>query len=442
MGQEAAVFDQISTNDLRVPREYAKLDEHAEAGTLARLEQWKRKACDVLATLRDQLRSRESVSLQTQVEVIYFAASFDGFSPWVLEASRTAAQDILTSYEKPATELLERVLRDFVKPVFSLNPHPNVNVETGRKLPRSAGGTQGNLDYLEGQEWKSHPELFNVVSWCLRHVDGRAVERLWHLFIPPIMTYLDDYQASYKVQGVRLASQLLQNAPSSLLRRTGIDVLLSTSLRTCLTFLHDPETPDLIRAAVSTHLRLIQMTTDEGSAARFEQLCSLLGDSIIGNIWIYASREPGVIEASMDCIPEIVGMLDVGTTRYLKALIPQLVFPLIPAPENGASVGYKLSSARALHSVLRVCVPRIHKWRGTISEAALKCWVELADAGVDDEAVSALRYELRNICAALAEACCTTAPQFFDELQAVVSLDVQLFRPLTQDLLISPHCNR
>ena len=41
------------------------------------------------------------------------------------------------------------------------------------------------------------------------------------------MTYLDDYKAPYKLQGVRLASQLLQRAPPELLRRTGMDVLLS-----------------------------------------------------------------------------------------------------------------------------------------------------------------------------------------------------------------------
>ncbi|CDO74163.1 hypothetical protein BN946_scf185043.g214 [Trametes cinnabarina] len=151
------------------------------------------------------------------------------------------------------------------------------------------------------------------------------------------MTYQDDHQAAFKLQGVRLVSQLLHNAPPNLLRRTGVDVLLSTSLKTCLTFLHDSETPALIRAAVSAHLYLTERTTTEGSAARFEQLCGLLGDGIIGNIWLYAYREPHVIEASLDCIPDVVQLLDIGTARYLKALVPQLVFPLVPAPENGAS---------------------------------------------------------------------------------------------------------
>ncbi|KAJ3010846.1 hypothetical protein NUW54_g2351 [Trametes sanguinea] len=251
------------------------------------------------------------------------------------------------------------------------------------------------------------------------------------------MTYLDDHQALYKLHGVHLVLDLLQHASADLLRRTGVGVLLSTSLRTCLTFLHDPETPALIRASVSAYLRLVQLTTTEGSAARFDQLCGLLGDSIIGNIWVYAYREPAVIEASVDCLPAVVDLLDIGTSRYLKALIPQLIFPLAPAPENGASIGYKLSSACALSVVIRVCASRIHKWRGTILEGVLKCWVELADAEDHDERVVKLREQLWGICTELVTACRISAPQIIAELRSVQCLDSSLFKPILSSSLES-----
>ena len=53
-----------------------------------------------------------------------------------------------------------------------------------------------------------------------------TVEKLWHLFIPPIMTLLDDYEARYKLKGVQVVSRLLEVSPPDLLRRTGIDSLL------------------------------------------------------------------------------------------------------------------------------------------------------------------------------------------------------------------------
>jgi hypothetical protein len=55
-----------------------------------------------------------------------------------------------------------------------------------------------------------------------------AYEGLWHLVIPPVMTLLDDYEAPYKIHGIKVVSELLQRAPIDLLKRTGIDGLLFT----------------------------------------------------------------------------------------------------------------------------------------------------------------------------------------------------------------------
>ncbi|KAI0643666.1 hypothetical protein C8Q79DRAFT_914611 [Trametes meyenii] len=385
MPEQAATFAQKAAEELRVLPEFAKYEDQSEAEVIVRLEHWKQRASETLAAFREDWRSQEALSAQTKAQVIYSVAAFDGDGAWVLDSSRATAQDVLSSLGTPETDILERILRDFVKPIFILNPHPHINVDTGRTLPRSAGGALGDLDYLEGQAWKTHPELFNVLRWCLRQADGQAIERLWHLFVPPTMTYLDDYQAEYKLQGVRLVSQLLEVTPADLLRRTGIDVLLLTSLKICMTFLHNRETPDLIRATVPVYIRLTTATTKEGSVQRFDQLCSLLSDSIIGNVWIYASREPETIQASIDVIPDIIEALGVGTVRYLKALVPQLVFPLVPAPDNDASNAQKFSSLRALRCIVQACAPRIHGWRGMILGALLKCWVSVLENDTDDK---------------------------------------------------------
>ena len=42
------------------------------------------------------------------------------------------------------------------------------------------------------------------------------------------MTFLDAYQAPYKLQGVLLVSHLLEKVPVILLKRTGIGQLLTT----------------------------------------------------------------------------------------------------------------------------------------------------------------------------------------------------------------------
>jgi hypothetical protein len=46
-----------------------------------------------------------------------------------------------------------------------------LNLETGRKLPRSAGGYAAAQDAYEGQLWKVHPGIGNVILWCVRCID-------------------------------------------------------------------------------------------------------------------------------------------------------------------------------------------------------------------------------------------------------------------------------
>jgi hypothetical protein len=59
-------------------------------------------------------------------------------------------------------------------------------------------------------------------------MQANTYESVWHLILPPVMTFLDDFQASYKLQGVRLVSDLLSRVPPELLKRTGVDGLLFT----------------------------------------------------------------------------------------------------------------------------------------------------------------------------------------------------------------------
>jgi hypothetical protein len=148
---------------------------------------------------------------------------------------------------------------------------------------------------------------------------------------------LDDYQVPYKLRGVKIAHQLLQNVPPSLLRRTGIDTLLRTvrvrlscglpfyshiqfrkSVSTCFNHLRDPASPRLVSEGVKTTLALVQLTASVGSAEYFEQLCTLLGEAIIGTIWRYAYGDHDIILSTIQTLPEILILLQLGSARYLK----------------------------------------------------------------------------------------------------------------------------
>jgi len=243
------------------------------------------------------------------------------------------------------------------------------------------------------------------------------------------MILLDDYEASYKLHGIQIVSNMLRNVPADLLRRTGVDGLLFSSLKTCLTYLHNPETPSLIRTTIPTLTSLVLLTTSVGSEKQFDQLCSILGDGIMGSVWVYATRESDAIEASVDALPGIVQALGIGTVRYLKAIVPQLVFALLPAPENGATKRFQLSSLRALSVIIEACAPRMDKWKNTILEGVLRCWVTLTDAGIEDDQGRALRRGLEEVCDRLRDACPSVANVEYAQL---LQVDENMFGPLVK----------
>ena len=49
-----------------------------------------------------------------------------------------------------------------------------LNLETSRKLPRTAGGYVASQDAYEGQEWKTHPGIGNVLLWCVQRINVRT----------------------------------------------------------------------------------------------------------------------------------------------------------------------------------------------------------------------------------------------------------------------------
>jgi hypothetical protein len=79
----------------------------------------------------------------------------------------------LAPFADTPVALLEMILTHHVKSIFKFNPHPSLNLSTGRKLPENAGGLMGSQDYYEGQVWKRYPGASNLLSWCVHNIQVR-----------------------------------------------------------------------------------------------------------------------------------------------------------------------------------------------------------------------------------------------------------------------------
>ncbi|KAK7061347.1 hypothetical protein R3P38DRAFT_2828989 [Favolaschia claudopus] len=424
-------LDSVITS-LRVPADFNRYRSIDDRDVITRLDQWKKDALGKLRELHTRIQQeRERLSLKQQADIIATAAPFDdGDEAWVSPDSLQVAHEILSLFSEPSLPLVVQILQNNVKTLFRSNPHPSINLQTGRKLARPAGGPMASQDFYESQTWKDHPGASNIVLWGVRNIPSDAYEANWHLVIPPLMALLDDYEARYKLMGVKIMSAMLERVPSSVLKRTGVDSLLMGSLTRSLAQLQSPETPQLIRAAISASLALIQLTTSTGSADRFDQLCALLGDGIIGTIWPYSSDRLPALLASIDALPPLLRALGVGCARYMKVLVAQLVHPLAPLEYENKSVELQILSLRALCALMEGCPERIMHWKGTILNGVARCWVGIMDSS--ETPSDGLKQELKKVSHALAIACpsvlqgeysrfCTLDPMFTDLFHSISS---------------------
>lgn len=108
-------------------------------------------------------------------------------------------------------------------------------------------------------------------------------------------------------------------------------------------FLHNPKTPELLSTSIPTIVELVDLLlpartlSKAGGKQRFDRLCSVLGEAIIGNIWIHASRDIATIRATVDQVPLLVESLGICAVRYLKASLLQLSPHILFAKEGSLS---------------------------------------------------------------------------------------------------------
>lgn len=121
--------------------------------------------------------------------IIALAVPFTGSGPWTKEESRTTSQgspecmydprsypfppELLRGLPEPSQQVFRSVLLSHIKPLFDKGiPHPMVNMETGRKLPRPAGGEDA-IYPMEHQPWKDRPGTIDLLMWCVTSLHVR-----------------------------------------------------------------------------------------------------------------------------------------------------------------------------------------------------------------------------------------------------------------------------
>ncbi len=172
---------------LTIPSDFARYEAVSDPKVISELELWKDDASRVLSEVKNLLD--EKISIQEHADVVSAVAPFTAAHTWVTPESKIVSSgacgaccgflpaqfcaDILHQLPEPDGQLLEHILIHNVKPLFVSSPHPHLNLSTGRRLARPAGGPMNTQDFFEGQTWKEHPGTAEVVLYVVQNLKVR-----------------------------------------------------------------------------------------------------------------------------------------------------------------------------------------------------------------------------------------------------------------------------
>lgn len=258
----------------------------------------------------------------------------------------------------------------------------------------------------------SSPAELSLIRLCAQ---TNEVEDLWPFVLPPLLAFLDDYEATNKLIGISLLDALLSRVDGSLLRRTGVGLIFqsvrspsppsrtsltqSQSLASAFTTLSSPHAPPLLLSSHHSSLTLLSLLNPTPD---LQSLYTLFTTGILP-AWEFKSGTASIERAVAECLPPLLEAMGEGTVRFLQILVPHLCGVLSSAAEVGVgkdSVGMWAAVARALEVVVRLGRRRMGRWKGEVLGAVGKCWVVVKEK---ERGNAELEEALRGVVEALVE---------------------------------------
>ncbi|KAI8800278.1 hypothetical protein BJ742DRAFT_874692 [Cladochytrium replicatum] len=284
---------------------------------------------------------------------------------------------------------------------------------------------------FENQKWKSEEvQTTAVFSWCVQVMQAPHLESILYLFVPPLITLLEDWEVRYKLVGIALVRHIIQNVSPTSLQQTGIGNLLEHNVFRYFTYHNEPE---LIYQSTILSLELTSALYKAGSETFTLKIEDILQAVIIRGFRFALGGKVAVIKVLLKVLGLLVQNARTVTIRYSKLLLEPVceILHLYHGDDE-----LQLLAADALCTLLEVCWPVLLYRRGMIFSAVVSCWSNcdvgipndrLIQAGVKSEVQENLQKKLRQVVQTLKDC-------YGDKIQVdikfIVDTDPELYRLL------------
>ncbi|KAJ5140076.1 hypothetical protein N7448_003484 [Penicillium atrosanguineum] len=366
-------------------------------------------AITLIHSLNKLLPGLRDRSVASSPDVILAVASFTSEEdPWTTEDSLMEADMHLnaTCQSKP-WPIIERVLREKIRPLFAKTKNPAITRE-GRKNLHPVPPTRFDGSSLDDstRPWKN-TDIYaaSVLSWIIsqyKPTDKAELEAHFPLLVPAILAMIDDSSVHFKATGLKLLVQILkpiQESGSDILLRTNLASVFRDAITPCLLSLPSitPEESSLKILGAAYPALLALFTTAYKPPRKQPQnkedeyttcLTTILRSNLISSFHHISASMP-ISVATPTSFPHprlstfllnwiciFIKELGIHTTKYLQEIVPVL-YPTLSNPFGAAHPELLLSSVSATKAVILNAHPRIWKWRGEILAGLTVCWLHV-----------------------------------------------------------------
>ncbi|CAI7648714.1 unnamed protein product [Penicillium pancosmium] len=354
-------------------------------------------------------------SVASSPDVIVAMASFTSEKdPWTTNASNNCAEIHLNmACQNDLWPIIERVLREKIRPLFTKTKNPAITSE-GRKNLHPVARTRFDGGALDDstKPWKTTDVYAPaVLSWIVcqyKPAHKANLEAHFPLLVPAILALIDDNNITYKTKGCDLLSQLLnpiQESGSDILLRTNLVSVFQEAVTACLLSLPsitpEPSSLRLLGAAYPALLALLKATyqltskqpisqTEKNTQSYIKKLTKILRSNLISSFHHISSSTPASTNAPtsfphprlstflLSWISTFISELGIHSTKYLQDIIP-ILYTTLSNPFGTAHPPLLSAAIATTKTTILAAHPRIWRWRGEILGGLAACWLHVVE---------------------------------------------------------------
>jgi len=312
--------------------------------------------------------------------------------------------------------LVTYLLQSVIRPLFSKS-RPSTITSSGRKaMPSTAPLKHHDFTAEEtSKPWKYEaPYSFVVLEFCVQNASTDIMKEHWSLYIPPLLTLIDDTSTYTRSRGLSIISSFLPRLSPKVLIQSGLDSVFEEAITPSLMWLPTltplGESLEILSEAyralgVLCDVRYPLPTTSSSvpipsnskeilkvdekekeeeevklKKERLKFLDRVMREGIF-SAYTHSSENPDIMEILVEQMSILISKMGIYSVKHLKDILP-ILSTVLTDPFATAHGRLLLEAVKALQVVVLNGWPRMNeeRHRNEVIKALVVCWKTVTEA--------------------------------------------------------------